>query len=671
MISARQLLEEAKRRAEASQQRPVIQSLANHVKNCWTYARDAKRDVEDRMFKSLRQRRGEYEPDVLQRIRKGGGSEIYMMLTAVKCRAAASWLRDTILGVRNEKPWTLSPTPIPTLPPDKVEELKQQAVQQLAQYYATTGMQAAPQEVRNLLMGMRDEFMGYMQDEAKKMVERMELRMEDQLIEGGFMQAANAFIDDLTTFPAAFLKGPVVRNKPAIQWVKGPDGQYTLDFQNDLKLEWERVSPFDIYPSPASEGIDDGYLIQRHRLRRADLAALRGVEGYNEDAITAVLDEYAEGGLTSWLADDTERASAEGKDTSSVTSNPDGLIDALQYWGTVSGKMLLEYGMEESEVEDPTKEYYVEVWLVGNWVIKALMNYHPLGLKPYYMANYEDIPGSFWGNSVADLCRDTQDMCNGAARAIANNLGIASGPQVVVNIDRLPPGEEIEEMYPWKLWQTTSDLSSGSSPAVSFFQPSSNVVELMAVFEKFSILADEFTGIPRYMTGDSPAGGAGRTASGMSMLMNNASKSIKQVVSNIDVGVITPMLERLYFYNMKYSDDPELKGDVVIVARGAMSIMLKEAAQVRRNEFLQTTANPIDMQIIGIPGRAEVLREVAKGLDIPTEKVVPSAERLRQQQAMMQAQQQMLASPQGGPSPSGQELQNGAPVTDNFSPPKR
>ena len=50
----------------------------------------------------------------------------------------------------------------------------------------------------------------------------------------------------------------------------------------------------------------------------------------------------------------------------------------------------------------------------------------------------------------------------------------------------------------------------------------------MGIYEKFATLADEYTGIPRYMTGDASVGGAGRTASGMSMLMSNAGKSIKR-----------------------------------------------------------------------------------------------------------------------------------------------
>jgi hypothetical protein len=152
-----------------------------------------------------------------------------------------------------------------------------------------------------------------------------------------------------------------------------------------------------------------------------------------------------------------------------------------------------------------------------------------------------------------------------------------------------------------------------------------------------------------------------------------ASRSV--TIANIDINVLTQMLERLYYYNMRFADDPELKGDVTVIARGAASILAKEAAQVRRNEFLAATANPIDMQIVGIEGRAAILREVAKSLDMEVDRVVPPVDVLQarmaaqaQQEAMMMAQ---AAPGGGGPSPQGQELQDGSPVTDSFGPTKK
>jgi hypothetical protein len=54
---------------------------------------------------------------------------------------------------------------------------------------------------------------------------------------------------------------------------------------------------------------------------------------------------------------------------------------------------------------------------------------------------------------------------------------------------------------------------------------------------------------------------------------------------------------------------------------------MKETVNVRRIEFLNATANPIDIEILGKEGRAAILREVAKGLQMPVDEVIPSREK--------------------------------------------
>jgi hypothetical protein len=185
----------------------------------------------------------------------------------------------------------------------------------------------------------------------------------------------------------------------------------------------------------------------------------------------------------------------------------------------------------------------------------------------------------------------------------------------------------------------------------------------MALFDKFTTMADEYSGIPRYMTGDGRAAGAGRTASGLSMLMTNAGKMITTVIKNIDLNIMEPLLQRLYYFNMRYETDPELKGDVTIVAKGASNLVARDAAQVRRTEFLAATANPVDMQIMGVEGRAAVLRETAKTLQMDTDKVVPDTDTLRQklQAAQALASQQQPGAPPPGGSPAEGGMQGGTP----------
>jgi hypothetical protein len=682
LVTIKSLKAMAEERANAQQanSQPVVQALNGYIRKQWMSSMMAKQMTSEiKMLKSVRARRGEYDPDKLAQLREQGSSTIYMMITSNKCRAASSWLRDTLVTASDDKPWTITPTALPDLPPNEVEGIMAQAQAEVEALYMN-GTPPTDQQVRERLLEMKDMALSHLQDLAKRTAERMEVKMEDQLQEGNWSKAFSEFLDDITTFPSAFIKGPIIRKRPKLKWIPTPDGQYTLDQQEELVMEWERVDPFNIYPSADASDVNQGDLIERHKLSRADLQAMIGVEGYSEGAIRAVLELYGKGGLRDWIYVDMNKAAAEGKSTMGVQQNPSKLIDALQFWGSVQGQLLLDWGMSKDEIPDPLAEYPVEAWIIADWVIKAVINPDPLGRRPYYKASYEEVPGAYWGNSVADLCRDAQDVCNATARALVNNMSIASGPQVVYNIDRLPQGENITQMYPWKVWQVTSDPLNGSAPPMQFFQPSSLSQELMAVFEKFSVLADEYTGIPRYMTGDSPAGGAGRTASGMSMLMSNAGKAIKQVVANIDTNVISPVIDRLYYYNMRYGTDPDLKGDVNIIARGAVSLIVKEQAQVRQNQFLQIAlTSPAAQQIIGIEGIAELLRQGAKTLDMNPDRIVPPVEiikqRMAQAQAAQLAQQQQLAQATGQveaggtpPNPSpGAQLENGAPVTNNFA----
>lgn len=657
---------EAKRQANEQNSQPVVQGLAAHVSKRWQVARLAKRNLEERMLRCLRRRNGEYDPEKLAEIQEQGGSEIFVQLTSVKCRAATSWLRDTLLGTGADRPWTLEPTPIPDLPPDIVERLKAKMATELMGAYAQ-GMQPDPEQLRQMASSMKDAAMRELKEEAETRVERMMNKMEDQLLEGGFQRAFNEFLDDIVTFPYAVMKGPVKRRRKTLEW----QGNQLVPVEK-IRNEWERVDPFMIYWAPWSWELGDGFIIERHKMTREDLEALIGVEGYSEAAIRTVLDEFSIGNLKEWLWTDSAKATAEGKNLTYALHTED-LVDALQLWDNVQGQTLIDWGMSKDEITDPQMSYPCEVWLIGNTVIRAVLNYDPLGRKPYYLTSYENLPGSVDGKGVADLCMDSQDMVNGAARALANNMGISSGPQVGVNISRIPAGDDVTQMYPWKVWQFQASDYNDSSPPLSFFQPQSNAAELMNVFEKFASRADEDTMIPRYMTGEHVAG-AGRTSSGLSMLISNAGKGIKQVISNIDQNIIIPIIERLYQDNLRYSDDPDLIGDVNIVAKGAQSLVVKESEAIRRNEFLQLVlTSPVAQNIVGPNGTAELLRDAAKNLSGNVDRIVPDRAQMsviqQQQQMIGQLQQQlafvsgaaeeaMSAAPQQGGSPAKPKSKN-------------
>ena len=646
---ARQEQEQIERELQARQSSSLILGLAAHLKTCWDAARISKQPIDDIMLKALRQRNGEYEPDKLTGIRAQGGSEVYMMLTEVKCRAAESWLRDILLDT-GTPPWDLAPTPIPDMAPAEAAGLQQAFAERIMQIIQMSGQAPNAIELAELKELVAQEYRFKVLQMAQARVDRMKIRIDDQFAQGGWSDAFNEFITDLVTFPCAFIKGPIVRRQRHLGWTKGPDGRTMVEASERLAPEYERVSPFNIFPEPGVTRLNDGYLFELHKLTRTNLSDLIGVPGYDDQAIRKTLEI---GPRQSWVSDTTESERDDAERKFYTEMRPTDMFDALEFWGKVSGEMLREWGMDETEVPDTAREYDANVWLVGEYVIKAVLNYDPLGEKPYAKTSFIKTPGSFWGRGIPEIIEDLQNICNAAARALVNNMAIASGPQVEVNLERLPPNEDITQLQPWKIWQVLNDPMGSSAPAVRFNQPTDNAQTLMAVYERFSRLADDHSGIPSYIYGDVDVKGAGRTASGLSMLMGSAGKGIRQVVMHIDNDVIKPIVERQFVYNMRYDPDESIKGDVEVIPRGAVNLAVKETVNLRRVEFLNATGNPVDLEIIGKEGRAAILREIAKGLQMPVDEIVPSRERLAFTTAA-QAQLQATAPQQPGPQTTDQ-----------------
>lgn len=624
--------EEASRIA-GQQDKPVILRLAEHVRKCFESAKTAKATVMSEMQQCVRMRRGEYDTDKLKAIEEAGGSTIYMRLVEEKCVAAESWLIDIIIN-QQDKPWGIKPTPVPYINPSvrsKIEyEMNARLQADIAAGIVTQEMlDEAVEGAGNLLLEALSKA-------AREAAANLEKDIEDILVEGGFYDALKGFIYDMTTYHCAFIKSPVIRIKPKLVWSN--DG---LVVKDALCIEFDRPSPFDIYPSPSSEKIGDGYLIEHHRLFRSDLQALIGVAGYSESAIRDVLKESATGYSNSWLIDSSANIENDKTDAVSSGISPESRIDALQYWGNISGRQLVEYGMSEDEIEDIDKDYTCEVWLVGNHVIKAALNPDKLGRFPYAKSSFRNRPGSFWGESLAWVLKDTQDMCNSAARNLVNNMAISSGPQVGVDVGSMPQGEDITKIYPWKIWQ----FNKPAGQPVWFFQPNSLTAELLNIYKFFSEEADNKSGIPKYSYGSGQTSGALSTATGFTMMLNNATRGIKAVVLNID-NVTEDVIKRLFQWKMIYSPFKGYKGDAQIVAKGSSSLVAKEQLQMRKQELLNIMLHPTVTGIIGTKGIVSLLRSVVQGADIDADGVVPTEEELARELKIMEtAQQQQMPQP--------------------------
>jgi hypothetical protein len=601
-----------------------------------------------RMLDALRQYQGQYSPQKLAEISQFGGSTIYARLTATKCRGAASLLRDIYLA--QDRPWGLDPPDDPEIPVQTFSNITQLVQSEILNLKA--GGQPLPSidDVRDRTYSLIEEARMAAKRKAKDKAMVAEDKIETLLKEGGFYIAMAEFLFDLTVYPIAYIKGPVVKMVPQVAWRNG-----TPYVDQVPRLTWTRVSPFDIWFTPGVADIEFADMIERSRITRAQLNDCLDLPGFNHDAVKQVLTYYNRGYTESPDFTDAQRAVLENRENPAM--NWSWMIDQLEFHGNVQGEVLLQAGMPKEDIPDPMRDYGVEIWMIGRYIIKLQLNPNPRKRHCYYATSWEKTPGSPIGMALPDTIGDLQDGANAAFRSIINNMAMSSGPQVVVHDDRLSGMENGESIYPWKRWHVMSDplgSSSTSAPPIDFFQPQNNVQQLIEVFQLMYTMADDVSAIPRYLQGGAP-GGAGRTASGLAMLMGNASKVLQTVCGNIDIDMLEPLLRSTLDMILLTDQTGMLEGDEKVTIKGVMIAMQRETMRSRQLELLQVTANPIDMQIMGPKGRATLLRAVTQNVGIPGAEIVPSDDELaaQQQQAQAQAQMQQMVGHAMGPQTGG------------------
>ena len=623
----------ARAAAQAAAQQPPtdMSGLAGYIRGQFEIFRNHRNTASgwsQRLLYALETYNGQYTSSKIQVIRRFGGSEAYFRTTTKRCRAATSLLRDIYLS--GERPWALEPPTDPEIDPSVLQQIDQ-LMQQEGQMLQQTGVHADPHDILQRRKALIESAKQAAVRNATQQCRDSEDKIEQLLRDGGFYQALAEFLVDLPIFPHACIKGPVVRLKPTIIW-QGNNPVVKMK----PTLWWYRVSPFDLWWSPGAQDISQADVIEKVRVTRAELNDLLDLPGYNRNEVLAVLEQYGRGGLyDNWDTTDAERAVLESRENPAW--NRSAMISMLCYTGNVQGRLLQDYGLP---APDELRDYHIEAWLIGEHVIKAHFSPSPRLRHPYFITSYEKVPGTPVGNGLTDLLSDIQEGTNATARAMFNNLAMASGPQVVINDDRLTPEENPEEMFPWKRWHTRSDpVGNNSQKPIDFFQPNSNAQEAMQVIQWLEQMADDVSAVPKYVGGQA-SGGAGRTASGLAMLMGNASKILQTVSANIDRDVIEPLLQQLLDLIRLTDTTGLLTGEEKVYVRGVQVVMQRETERQRQMEALQATNNPTDMHLIGIEGRGKLLRKVLDGI-VPGEDIVPDDQKLDQLQQQQERQQQL------------------------------
>jgi len=289
-------------------------------------------------------------------------------------------------------------------------------------------------------------------------------------------------------------------------------------------------------------------------------------------------------------------------------------FEVLEYWGNLDSKLAYEMGLP-IDMDDLT-EVPVNAWICGNMVLRLVLNPFTPYRIPFFAVPYEINPYQLFGVGIPENMEDAQLLMNGHIRMAIDNLALAGN--VVFDVDEasLVPGQNYD-IYPGKVFRRQSGVTGTAINAVKF---PNTAPENIQMYQAARQLADEETGLPSIMHGQTGVSGTGRTAAGLSMLLGGANLSVKTVIKNIDDFLLKPVGESMFFWNMQFNKDhPEVKGDLEIKPQGTSAVMQKEVRSQRLMTLLQTIGNPMLAPFIKIPN---LVRELAISQDIDPDLLV-------------------------------------------------
>ena len=462
---------------------------------------------------------------------------------------------------------------------------------------------------------------------------QMEKKIMDQLEESNASKHLRSTAFEMALFGTGIMKGPFAVDKEYPNWDK--EGDYDPIVKTVPQVS--HVSVWDFFPDPDATNMDEAqYVIERHKLSRTQLRNLKKRPFFRDTVIDNVI-QMGE----AYVQKDWEHDLADYNDEYRIDR-----FEVIEYWGTVDRDTL-----EQNEIDIPKElnefdELQVNIWVCQDNLIRAVLNPFTPARIPYVSAPYELNPYSFFGVGIAENMDDTQTLMNGFMRMAVDNAVLSGNLLIEVDETNLVPGQDLS-VYPGKVFRR-----QGGAPGQAIFGTKFPNVsnENMQLFDKARQLADESTGLPSFAHGQTGVAGTGRTASGISMLMNAASISIKSVIKNVDDYLLRPLGESLFSFNMQFDFNPDIRGDLEVKARGTESLMANEVRSQRLMQFMGTASNPA---LAPFAKFQYIIREIAKSMDLDPDKVTNNMEEAALQAKLMQSmQQQQPQQPEAGVDPN-------------------
>lgn len=539
-------------------------------------------------------------------------SKVFLNITRPYVETAASKVIE-VLSPTDARAWSIEPTSVPNLP-EKPSPLVQ-ALQIAQQQQGDPNAPAPVDPVEEMLKA------------AKRAAAGAQTWIDDKLQECDFPGQLRAVVDEASLLGTGVMRGPV----PSIRrTIKVEAGKIVV--LEELVPQSKKVSVWNCYPDPAcGDNIHNGqFFVEHDQFVEKQVRDLVDQPDYDTEALLKVLEEGPRGGGTDSMAlaphDSTDPAAER--------------YHVWYYYGFLELAEALALNCQCS-AEDALADVGVPVvvTMINDTPVKAHLNQMVDGRFPYDFMCWQKIAGSPFGIGIARQIRSCQAILNAHVRAMMENAGLSTGPQIVIARGAVTPADGSWEITPRKVWLLKADADiQDVNSAINAFQIPSVQAELLAAIDFALKMAENVTGLPILLQGQQGPNGVPETVGGMQILVANASSLLRRMARIFDDSMIKPHIQSYYTYLMTYADDPSIKGDFKVVAHGSSSLVARD----QRNIFLtQVAPQMMATQAYGIdPTRLfKKIAEIA-GLGDPTEIMFSPEELAAMQQAQAQAAQQ-------------------------------
>lgn len=486
------------------------------------------------------------------------GSTVFPNITAPYVDAAAARVGDMLMPT-DDRNFALEESPI--------ADLIEQAAQQGEQPQPQPGVDSLTAEVTRVKS---------IQIRAKERAKKAQTLIDDYLTECQFHAELRKCIDDASRIGSAVIKGPfpVQRTYKVLQKDK-QTGEVVFIEKTEVRPASKRVDPWNAFPDPTcGENIHDGaYFFERDFITEKKLAELKGGQGaaaYLDDQIDAVIEE----GPNKIKQSDARRF---------VPNNDHSKKGVFEVWYsylTLTGEEMMAAGCN---CEDPKAQYPVIATMINDRVIKVALNPIDDGDFPYDIMPWKRKAGMPWGDGVARQGRVAQRIVTAATRNLMDNAGASAKPHKVMSDDIEQAGD------PWT-WRVSSEAGADPARSMMFFVQPSLQAELMNIIQMGEKMMETQTGMPLILLG--MQGGVQETAAGRQLQNNNGNSVLRRIARMFDSCITEPHIRRYDKWNKIYADDPEVKGDFQVKARGSAALVERDIQNQQMPMVMNLSLNP-------------------------------------------------------------------------------